>query len=1337
MGALRLAALAAAGLLALALPALGGSSARHVARFAGAEFEGAVRCAAAAGAVERAASLLAARAAASEQSVGRVCLVAFDGSPALVAAVRALAGVAYVEAHVAVKAYGGGAGGDAGGVAGGVAGGGADGGADGGAGGGAAWGVDRANQRLLPLDGDAGRRWSGAGVTVYVLDTGVSPGHSEFLGGRVEVGPSFLSPELEDPLSVDMNGHGSHCSGIAAGASMGAAPGALVVGVKALNRDGQGDTESMIAAVSWVVRRQAVAHGGAPAVVSMSIGSAFHRATNDAVEAAVETGLIVVVAAGNDAADACRQTPGAAPGAITVGATDAEDAFAAWSNFGPCVDLLAPGVDILSVGLGARAATRVLSGTSMACPLVAGVAAQLLEKHGLNRSAAVAELLSGASAGLVSGVPPGTPNLLVRAEAGALGAGAWPPPRVIIGPVSTPPTTSSTPPQRLCLPASRARPSWSEPCVGPLAWSQFGPGPFAPGQAVRGALVLVPLSGDPRDLCEGRRERVLAGGAAAWAAGAVALVLRTPLCSALRQVDVLQSLGFGAAVLVAPRGEPADAARETPADALEDSTAGSGGVLAQVRIPSATVSAAAAEPLWRALFAGNVSLGAAEPPALPPTTAPSSSWAAGPPHSYTPAPPAPAPAEPAPRLCVARGELCAALEPAAGSPPLADAQLGGLLAGRLLRSASDPSLCLRAVEVGDDLFGPGMAHGVWLADAGGACSDAAKAFYAAELGAAALVLVLPAGRAPPAPQQQPPQLRVATAYAANSSLAALWPYVFGPATVGAGDAAVALRPTAPPSARPSRSPTRAGVVQACLDDGLSCSDEVAFARAIGPGVAPDDALVRGPLAWAASQPALCEAVPVALLPAFRGAVLFGRLAYAGRDACSVYAQASRAQALGAVALILYTANDDDYAPDALRALLPGGPPDGQPLLSIPTVLVPFHSVQALAEAQGADATIGAPGATARPSAAPSPAPTAAAAGVQLCAAAEVDVAAQPPDAAACLLQTSLEVAPPMQLALPGSVLDGAWAERWARVDLCGAEAQAAPPELLQQQLRALAVVVPLASCRADGSAFFFLDELAAFAQARGAAALLLESDGPAFPAFADLGAAAGAIRIPVLTVAHGALDRLDAAQLPALWIGAGPPRTLPQPPRVCVGTLCVAFLEAAFGPRLPEGEPVHGPALLYAADPLLCSSPADAAPFAGKIVLIRRGECNFQVKVARAEAKGALAAIVMLAAEEELFSMAADQSSPEVHIPAVLVGKADGDRLVQLAAAANGATARLGRFRLPAPSAAPSPAPSQAPSTPPPTRADLRAAAARGAVPARGTALGAATLALAVLALGA
>jgi subtilisin family serine protease len=495
MGA-RLVAMGAVGLLALALPALGGSSARHVARFAGAEFEGAVLCAAAAGAVERAASLLAARAAASEQSVGRVCLVAFDGSPALVAAVRALAGVAYVEAHVAVKAYWGGAGG------------------------GAAWGVDRANQRLLPLDGDAGRRWSGAGVTVYVLDTGVSPGHSEFLGGRVEVGPSFLAPELEDPLPVDMNGHGSHCSGVAAGASMGAAPGALVVGVKALNRDGHGDTESMIAAVSWVVRRQAIAHGGVPAVVSMSIGSAFHRATNDAVEAAVESGLVVVVAAGNNASDACRQTPAAAPGAITVGATDAEDAFAAWSNFGPCVDLLAPGVDVLSVGLGGRTATSVLSGTSMACPLVAGVAAQLLEKHGLNRSAAVAELLSGASAGLVSGVPPGTPNLLVRAEAGPVGAGAWPPPRVIISPVSAAPTTSSTPPQRLCLPASRARPSWSEPCVGPLAWSLFGPEPFAPGLAVRGALVLVPLSGDPRDLCAvARLRRGRAGRAARRARG--------------------------------------------------------------------------------------------------------------------------------------------------------------------------------------------------------------------------------------------------------------------------------------------------------------------------------------------------------------------------------------------------------------------------------------------------------------------------------------------------------------------------------------------------------------------------------------------------------------------------------------------------------------------------------------------------------------------------------------------------------------------------------------------------------------------------------------------------
>ena len=274
---------------------------------------------------------------------------------------------------------------------------------------GATWGLDRVDQRALPLSTTYTYSNTGAGVTAYIIDTGIRFSHSEF-GGRATSGYDAVDGGSAD----DCNGHGTHVAGTVGGATYGIAKGVALVAVRVLDCGGSGTWSGVIAGMDWVTAN----HTGGPAVANMSLGGGASASVDDAVRRMVADGVATGVAAGNGnrgghQQDACNSSPARVAEAMTIGATDKTDTKTSWSNYGTCVDFFAPGLGITSSWYTSNTATNTISGTSMATPHAVGVAALYLQSNPGSSPATVAAALSAnATQGIVKNSSTAKNNLL-------------------------------------------------------------------------------------------------------------------------------------------------------------------------------------------------------------------------------------------------------------------------------------------------------------------------------------------------------------------------------------------------------------------------------------------------------------------------------------------------------------------------------------------------------------------------------------------------------------------------------------------------------------------------------------------------------------------------------------------------------------------------------------------------------------------------------------------------------------------------------------------------------------------------------------------------------------
>jgi len=296
------------------------------------------------------------------------------------------------------------------------------------------WGLDRIDQTKNHLNSKyIYDSTAGAGVNVYIVDTGIRTTHADF-GGRASEAFTTVTDSLG---ATDCIGHGTHVAGTVGGTAYGVAKSVRLFSVRVIPCSGSAPMSDLIAALDWVAQNRVL-----PAVVNISLSGEYSDAANQAVAGVVASGAVVVVAAGNDFGDACANSPGSASDALTVGASNMGDMQAGYSNFGPCVDLFAPGSVITSDYFSSDTSTSTMSGTSMATPHVSGAAALYLALNPAATPVQVASaILRTATSGVLTNLGAGSPNLLLYT--GALNS--WAPlPSPTPSPGDSPPTASFT-----------------------------------------------------------------------------------------------------------------------------------------------------------------------------------------------------------------------------------------------------------------------------------------------------------------------------------------------------------------------------------------------------------------------------------------------------------------------------------------------------------------------------------------------------------------------------------------------------------------------------------------------------------------------------------------------------------------------------------------------------------------------------------------------------------------------------------------------------------------------------------------------------------------------------
>jgi subtilisin family serine protease len=309
------------------------------------------------------------------------------------------------------------------------------------------WGLDRIDQREAVLDDRYHYQRTGRGVHVYVFDSGINSLHEEF-AGRLEPGFSVVNDGGD---TEDCNGHGTHSASLIGGTTYGVAKEVRIVPVRVLNcNNAQPSSAALYPAIDWIIAHH---QPGVPAVVNLSVGMSKSIAFNDAIRALIADGLIVVAAAGNHNRDACAYSPASETSAIVVGAIDRADTRAWYSNHGPCIDLFAPGSDVVGGWVGSPSTYRSTSGTSNAAPLVSGIVALMLEAEpSLTQGEVERRQVESATSGAVYNVGVGSPNLLAYSLFVSPGDGSLSPTTTTVSPVipsttappNTVPVTSTT-----------------------------------------------------------------------------------------------------------------------------------------------------------------------------------------------------------------------------------------------------------------------------------------------------------------------------------------------------------------------------------------------------------------------------------------------------------------------------------------------------------------------------------------------------------------------------------------------------------------------------------------------------------------------------------------------------------------------------------------------------------------------------------------------------------------------------------------------------------------------------------------------------------------------------